>query len=101
MNTILHGTARKRAKTARAGAFAQLAGGGGAQLFADAPVARFLPHSAQLGQRAARPLHDISRKDFGLLTSDFANRPLSEVRCPLSHLKLTAPMGNYKKETQQ
>ena len=36
------------------------------------PRARFSPHSAQLGQRAARPLHDISRKDFGLLTSEFA-----------------------------
>ena len=90
-------TARKRAKTARAGAFAQLAGGG-ATLTANAPVARFLPHSAQLGQRAARPLHDISRKDFGLLTADFANRPLSEVRCLLSNLKLTARMGNTRKE---
>ena len=28
MNTTLHRTARKRAKTARVGAFAQLAGGG-------------------------------------------------------------------------
>ena len=40
-------------------------------------------------------------KDFGLLTSDFANRPLSEVRCLLPHLKQTARKGNYKKETQQ
>ena len=29
MNTILHKTAHNRAKTARAGAFVQLAGGGG------------------------------------------------------------------------
>ena len=29
MNATLHRTAHKRAKTARAGAFAQLAGGGG------------------------------------------------------------------------
>ena len=29
MNTTLHRTAHNRAKTARAGAFAQLAGGGG------------------------------------------------------------------------
>ena len=52
----------------------------------------------QLGQRAARPLHDISRKAFGLLTADFANRPLSEVRCLLPHLKLTARMGNNREE---
>ena len=65
-------------------------------------------HSAQIppppswpdgaGQRAHRPLHDISRKDFGLLTSDFANRPLSEVRCPLSHLKLTVRMDNNRRK---
>ena len=80
MNATLHKTAHKRAKTARAGAFAQLAGGG-APLFADAPVAR---------------LRTVFRKDFGLLTADFANRPLSEVRCLLPNLKQTARKGNNR-----
>ena len=58
------------------------------------------PHClTALGQRASCPLHDISRKDIGLLTSDFANRPLSEVRCLLSHLKPTARKGNNRKES--
>ena len=57
------------------------------------------PHClTALGQRASCPLHDISRKDFGLLTSDFANRPFSEVRCLLSNLKLTARKGNNRRE---
>jgi len=79
MMTALHKTAYNRAKTARAGAFAQLAGGG--HNFADAPVAR---------------LRTVFRKTFGLLTADFANRPLSEVRCLLPHLKLTARKGNTR-----
>ena len=82
MTPALHKTAYNRAKTARAGAFAQLAGGGGT-IFADAPVAR---------------LRTVFRKTFGLLTADFANRPLSEVRCLLSHLKLTARKGNTRME---
>ena len=82
MNATLHRTAHNRAKTPRAGAFAQLSGGG-APLIADAPVAR---------------LRTVFRKDFGLLTADFANRPLSEVRCLLPHLKQTARKGNTRKE---
>jgi hypothetical protein len=60
---------------------------------------KYPPHClTELIQRAHRPLHDISRKAFGLLTADFANRPLSEVRCLfVKSLNQPARMGNNRK----
>ena len=77
-------TARKRAKTARAGAFAQLAGGGGntyCERACSAVFAAFSTTGTTGGSPVARHFEE------GLRTSDSGLRKSSVVRSPMSFVK--------------